>query len=85
MIPFLLYTAVTDCAHQPFFPKVDWPPLEPFEVTDRGQFADPEKRALLSAASKVVELTPAIGTEIEGIDLRKLTDTQKDELYVSLP
>ncbi|KAL5521618.1 hypothetical protein ACEPAF_2366 [Sanghuangporus sanghuang] len=66
--------------YRPYFPKVDWPPLEPFEVEDRAQFADPEKRALLSAAKKVTHLTPAIGTEIEGIDLRQLSDAQKDEL-----
>jgi hypothetical protein len=29
-------------------------------------------------------LTPAIGTEIKGLDLRQLTDEQKDELYVFL-
>lgn len=51
-------------------------------MTDRGQFADPEKKALLSAATKVEHLTPAIGTEILGIDLRQLSDAQKDELYV---
>ena len=52
-------------------------------MTDRGQFADPEKKSLLSAASKVQHLTPAIGTELSGIDLRQLTDQQKDELCVS--
>ena len=51
-------------------------------MTDRGQFADPEKKSLLAAASKVVALTPAIGTEIHGLDLRQLTDAQKDELCV---
>lgn len=66
--------------YKPSFPKIDYPPLEPFEVVDRGQFADPEKRALFSAAKKVTHLTPAIGTELEGIDLRELTDAQKDEL-----
>lgn len=42
--------------------------------------ADPSKKNLLSAATKVVQLTPAIGVELEGIDLRQLTDEQKDEL-----
>ena len=51
-------------------------------MTDRGTLADPEKKALLSAATKVQHLTPAIGTEISGIDLRQLTAQQKDELYV---
>lgn len=59
-----------------------WEPLGEIAVTDRGQFADPEKKSLLAAASKVTQLTPAIGTELLGIDLRQLTDAQKDELYV---
>lgn len=49
-------------------------------VTDRGLFADPSKKALLSAAVKVRHLTPAIGTEILGLDLRQLSDAQRDEL-----
>lgn len=49
-------------------------------MTDRGISADPAKKNLLSAAQKVRHLTPAIGTEILGVDLRQLTDAQKDEL-----
>ncbi|KAA1477176.1 alpha-ketoglutarate-dependent sulfonate dioxygenase [Dentipellis sp. KUC8613] len=66
--------------YKPTFPNVSWPPLGPIEVSDRGLRADPEKRDLLSAATKVVTLTPAIGTEIHGLDLRQLTDAQKDQL-----
>lgn len=51
-------------------------------MVDRGSGADPEKKSLLSAASKVVTLTPALGTELHGIDLRRLSDVQKDELCV---
>ncbi|KAK0469598.1 alpha-ketoglutarate-dependent sulfonate dioxygenase [Desarmillaria tabescens] len=65
---------------KPSFPDVSWEPLPEFEVTERGKFADPEKRLLLGAAHKVKHLTPAIGTEILGIDLRQLSDAQKDEL-----
>ena len=60
-----------------------WPPLEEQEVVERALFADPDKKALLSAATRVQHLTPAIGTEIHGIDLRQLTAQQKDELYAS--
>jgi sulfonate dioxygenase len=49
-------------------------------VTDRGLSADPEKKSLFAAASKVKHLTPAIGTELLGIDLRQLSNSQKDEL-----
>lgn len=74
-----------DCIlSQPRFPDVKWAPLSEFPVKDRAHLADPEKKSLLSAASQVTHLTPAIGTEILGIDLRQLSDTQKDELYVSV-
>ena len=65
---------------QPFLPEVHWDPLEEVEVVDRGRFADPTKKNLLSSASKVIDLTPTTGTELHGIDLRKLTGVQKDEL-----
>ena len=47
---------------------------------DPGSRADPEKMALLSAAKEVIHLTKHIGTEIVGLQLRDLTDQQKDEL-----
>ncbi|KAF9642537.1 alpha-ketoglutarate-dependent sulfonate dioxygenase [Thelephora ganbajun] len=66
--------------YKPFLPDVHWNPLEEVEVVDRGLSADPTKKNLLSSASKVIDLTPTIGTELHGIDLRELTDSQKDEL-----
>lgn len=66
--------------YKPSFPAISWDPLKEFKVTDRGHYADPPKRNLFSAAKKVKHLTPAIGTEILGIDLRQLSDPQKDEL-----
>lgn len=48
--------------------------------TDPGSRADREKKSLLSAATKVTDLTTHIGTEIEGLQLKDLTDQQKDEL-----
>ncbi|KAI9509817.1 hypothetical protein F5148DRAFT_1275078 [Russula earlei] len=66
--------------YKPAFPDISWEPLKEVKVTDRGLGADPEKKNLLSAASKVVTLTPAIGTELHGIDLRRLSDAQKNEL-----
>ncbi len=52
-------------------------------MTDSAHSADPEKTSLLSAASKVTHITPVIGTELLGIDLRQLSKSQKDELCVS--
>ncbi|KAF8348936.1 alpha-ketoglutarate-dependent sulfonate dioxygenase [Amanita rubescens] len=65
---------------KPFFPDVKWAPLAIVPVSDRGLAADPEKKSLFAAASKVKHLTPVIGTELHGIDLRQLSDKQKDEL-----
>ena len=42
--------------------------------------ADPEKKALLSAAKEVIHLTKHIGTEVVGLQLKDLTDQQRDEL-----
>lgn len=47
---------------------------------DAGARADKSKKALFSAATKVTDLTTHIGTEIEGLQLKDLTDQQKDEL-----
>lgn len=47
---------------------------------DAGARADKSKNALLFAATKVTDLTTHIGTEIEGLQLKDLTDQQKDEL-----
>ncbi|TFK40178.1 alpha-ketoglutarate-dependent sulfonate dioxygenase [Crucibulum laeve] len=65
---------------KPSFPDVSWEPLGEVKVVERGLLADLSKKNLFSAAKKVKHLTPAIGTEIEGIDLRQLSDEQKDEL-----
>lgn len=47
---------------------------------DPGTRADPEKKSLLSAAKEVIHLTGHIGTEIVGLQLKDLTNQQKDEL-----
>ncbi|KAH8174154.1 taurine catabolism dioxygenase tauD, tfdA family protein [Sarocladium implicatum] len=50
------------------------------EYHDAGARADKSKKNLLSAATKVTDLTANIGTEIEGIQLKDLSDEQRDEL-----
>ncbi|ORY32280.1 hypothetical protein BCR39DRAFT_479070 [Naematelia encephala] len=50
------------------------------EYKDPALRADPEKKALLSAAKEVRNLGTHIGTEIIGLQLKDLTDKQKDEL-----
>ncbi|KAF1986876.1 TauD-domain-containing protein [Aulographum hederae CBS 113979] len=51
---------------------------------DPGSRADPEKKALFSAAKEVIHLTAHIGTEIVGLQLKDLNDKQKDELGLLL-
>jgi hypothetical protein len=53
---------------------------EPREFVDAGTRADPEKKALFNAAKQIIHLTTHIGTEIVGLQLKDLTDRQKDEL-----
>jgi hypothetical protein len=50
------------------------------EHVDAGARADKSKTALFSAAKEVIHLTSHIGTEIVGLQLKDLTDQQKDEL-----
>ncbi|CRK06959.1 hypothetical protein BN1708_009752 [Verticillium longisporum] len=53
---------------------------EEYPYVDAGARADKSKKNLLSAATKVTDLTTHIGTEIEGIQLKDLTNIQRDEL-----
>jgi sulfonate dioxygenase len=46
---------------------------------DRASFADPSKKSLLDGVT-VRHLTPYIGTQLEGVQLSRLSDSQKDEL-----
>lgn len=52
----------------------------PRPYVDAGTRADPAKKSLFAAAEKVIDLTRHIGTEIVGLQLKDLTDQQKDEL-----
>ncbi|KAB5592032.1 alpha-ketoglutarate-dependent sulfonate dioxygenase [Ceratobasidium theobromae] len=67
-------------AYKPVFPKVSWPLLKEQEIIERGLNADPAKPNLLKNGAKVRNVTPTIGSEVTGLDLRQLTDAQKDEL-----
>jgi sulfonate dioxygenase len=74
----LTHTGLTE---EVFNYKAPNPLVEELEPPkDRAFFADATKKNLLNAASKVTQLTPFIGTELEGIQLSQLTDSQKDEL-----
>lgn len=51
-----------------------------FEHFDPGHRADPKMPNLLANATRVVELSPHVGTEIEGVQLSRLTSEGLDEL-----
>ncbi|KAL2065862.1 hypothetical protein VTL71DRAFT_3532 [Oculimacula yallundae] len=61
-------------------PETKFPPLEPFEYIERALGADPLLPDLLGNDGKIEELTPAIGAEVFGVQLSKLTDKAKDQL-----
>lgn len=50
------------------------------EHIDAGTRADKDKKSLFAAATEVIDLTRHIGTEIVGVQLKDLSDEQKDEL-----
>ncbi|KAF8448354.1 hypothetical protein BGX38DRAFT_1189770 [Terfezia claveryi] len=65
---------------RPAFPEHSWGPLKHVPYEDKGLLGDPHYRNLLNAATDVFDYTPKIGTEISGIQLRNLTDAQKNDL-----
>jgi len=65
---------------KPCFPDVAWPPLEEVPYSDKGLLGDPEYKDLLAEATDVFDYTPKIGTEIHGVNLKTLSNTQKNDL-----
>lgn len=51
-----------------------------FDHFDPGHRADPKFPNLLQSTTKVVELSPSVGSEIEGIQISKLSSEGLDEL-----
>ncbi|KZW01553.1 TauD-domain-containing protein [Exidia glandulosa HHB12029] len=67
-------------AYLPTWEKVWFDPLPKFDFSDPALRADPQKPTLLTENVKLVDITPRMGTMVEGIDLSTLSDTAKDEL-----
>jgi taurine dioxygenase len=70
-------------AHEDFlptFPDVHWPALEETPYEDKGLRGDPKFRNLLRDATGVFDHNPKIGTEVQGVDLSKLDNAQRDDL-----
>lgn len=60
-----------------------YPPLEPFEHVDPGHRALSHENPLSflhSRQAKTSELTPAVGTEIQGVNLLELNNDERDQL-----
>lgn len=56
------------------------PNLVELPFIDRAINSDIHKTSLLSSATSIIHLTPAIGTELVGLQLASLSSTQKNEL-----
>lgn len=67
---------------KPTYPNVKWAPLEVFDSVDKATLADPNNNYanLFRNATSVTHLSHKIGTEIVGVSLADLDDTQKNEL-----
>lgn len=65
---------------RPRFPDLKWEPLQEVQYEDKGLLGDAKFRNILDAATDVVDYVPKIGTEISGINLKTLTDAQKNDL-----
>lgn len=66
----------------PSFAPEQYPPLVPFEHIDPGHRAlsHPDPRSFLRNATRVADIQPILGTEIEGIKLIDLDDNDRDQL-----
>ena len=67
----------------PAFPKDEhYPPLTPFEHVDPAARALnlTNPRAFLDNATSIVELTPNLGTEVQGVNLATLDSDGRDQL-----
>lgn len=76
--PVLAPMFMTHTAHYDPLEKVE--DIGEFEHNDPGHRADPAKPNLLMHATKIVDLSPHVGTEIEGVQLSDLTSEGLDEL-----
>ncbi|KAJ3840438.1 TauD-domain-containing protein [Lentinula raphanica] len=70
----------------PVFSQDHYPPLTPFEHHDPGRRAlnHPNPRSFLDSATSVTELTPNLGTEVHGINLRALDSDARDQLALEV-
>ncbi len=61
-------------------PDEKYPPLEPYQHVENGREADLKFSELLPAGVRTEDITPTIGSEVTGIQLRTLSDAGKAQL-----
>jgi sulfonate dioxygenase len=71
---------------KPLFVHATYPPLEPFEHFDPGHRAlkHTNPRSFLDGATSVVDLTPVLGTEVQGINLAELDSDGRDQVALEV-
>jgi sulfonate dioxygenase len=72
--------------YMPTFVNDQYPPLTPFEHVDPAARAlsHTNPRAFLDNATKVVEITPFLGSEVLGLDLTSLDSDGRDQLALEV-
>jgi sulfonate dioxygenase len=70
----------------PTFTHDHYPPLTPFVHVDPGSRAlsHSNPRSFLDGATSIVELTPALGTEVVGVNLVHLDSDARDQLALEV-
>ena len=70
----------------PVFTQDRYPPLTAFDHVDPGSRAllHENPRSFLTAATKVTELTPRLGSEVHGINLAELDSSGRDQLALEV-
>jgi sulfonate dioxygenase len=69
-----------------FSQESQYPPLTSFEHVDPAfrALSHPNPRAFLEHATKVIDLTPKLGTEIQGVSLVGLDSAGRDQLALEV-
>ena len=65
---------------KPHFPDVQWEPLVEISYEEKGTRGHPLFKDLLADATDVFDCNPKIGTEVHGVQLAQLSDSQKNDL-----